>query len=189
MATKNFKILWGVYISSRPLCANHYATFFLLFVVDYSTCLSTHVFLMSLHWTSVHMLMRWPLVPHSSVSVCVCVCVCYCTHARICTHAHVLFKDISFWAPSSPFLASHQFTKGGTRQGAPMQTQNHSPPLYLLLAVPSDGPWTLQFQVLAPGKVIEAEIGCPFSLRENKNILIKARKALGTIALAPGWWM
>lgn len=67
-----------------------------------------------------------------------------------------------------------------------MQTQNRSPPLHLLLAVPSDGPWTLQFQVLAPGKVIEAEIGCPFSPRENKNILIKARKALGTIALAPG---
>jgi len=56
----------------------------------------------------------------------------------------------------------------------------------LLLAAPSVGPRALQFQVLASGKVIEVEIGCPPSPRENKNILIKAGKALGTIVLAPG---
>ena len=67
-----------------------------------------------------------------------------------------------------------------------METQTLHPPLPLLLAAPSDGPPAQQFQILAPGKVIEAEIRCPLSPRENKNILIKAGKALETIVLAPG---
>lgn len=67
-----------------------------------------------------------------------------------------------------------------------MKTQHHSSLSPLLLASPSDGPQALQFQVLSPGNVIEIEIGCPPSPRENRNILIKAGKALGTIVPVPG---
>ena len=88
---------------------------------------------------------------------------------------------------SPPVLASHQLAEGGRKkaEGPPFSVASQ-PSARLLLAAPSVGPRALQFQVLASGKVIEVEIGCPPSPRENKNILIKAGKALGTIVLAPG---
>lgn len=156
------------YISGGQCCANH------------CTALLPALGVMLLH-LNLHKLTSKLPVPHSLV--CVSVYVCANVYAHTHMQAHVLCKGICFWAPSSPLSASPRCPEGGKRpRGAHANTESRpsaqSPASRCLRA--------LQCQALAPGKVTEAEIGCPPSPRENKNILIKAGKALGTIALAPG---